>query len=715
MLTPVFVVLQVCLVSLSGIAINLATSKPSERVTLPGPLRLISDHPWLAVGILTAAAAWLAWWQWHRSKADTAQPRSGVDPRNRARLLAHARTRADGQLTQALHHVVPLELGLRTRPDVVDFPTELLIRRAGEMTGHPVPAGQSLDATFDALDQAMLILGAPGSGKTVLLNQLATALADRAERDPTQPIPVVLNLASWAARRPPLDAWLADELSVVYGVSRKLGANLIIAGMLLPLLDGLDEVPADNRAACVQAINDYQAARAEAERRLVPLVVCSRRAEAEALATQLRLAGAILIESPTDQQVTSYLQAVGATDVLAVMQADPELSEWLRSPLTLSVVALASDAAKALREPPERRMAALLDAYVTTMLTPPGHGGRRRPALQQWNPDQIRGWLAWLARSMTAHDLSEFYLERLQPTWLRAAVAQRAVRTAPAIVGLLVGVLAGVLGTVIGGSWVGGPFGVLQRVLGVGPTNILVGAVVGWWAGGAGGRKQIEAVETFQWSSGNALGGALGGGLLGGLSSALAFGLVGALGGGLGGALVGGLLGGLLGGLVGGLVGALSGFEGAVSRTALQPNEGIHRSARYGLLLGVLVGVTIGVLVGVLAGVLPPELGGGQRPMIILVAGVTASAFGFALGGGGAVVQHYTLRLLLIRSKATPRRYVRFLQAAVDGLLLRRIGGGYRFPHRLLQERLVTYPPATPTASMLMQPSEPPREAMEAP
>jgi hypothetical protein len=434
MLTPVFVVLEVCLVSLTGIAINLATTRSTERVTLPGPLRLISDYPLPAVAILTAAAAWLAWSQWNRSKAATAQPGSGVDPRNRARLLAHVRTQAEGQLTQALHHVVPLELGLRTHPDVVEFPIELLVRRTSDTTSQPVPAGQPLDATFDALDQAMLILGAPGSGKTVILNQLATTLADRADRDPAQPIPVVLNLASWAARRPPLDAWLADELSVVYGVNRRLGANLATAGMLLPLLDGLDEVPADDRAACVQAINDYQAARSEVEGRMVPLVVCSRQAEAEALAIRLRLAGAVLIEPPTDQQVTHYLKTVGTTDVLSVMGEDPELSAWLRSPLTLSVIALASDAAQALREPPERRMAALLDAYVTTMLTPSADGGRQRPALQEWSPDRVRGWLAWLARSMTEHDLSEFYLERLQPTWLRAAFARGVVWTAPSIV-----------------------------------------------------------------------------------------------------------------------------------------------------------------------------------------------------------------------------------------------------------------------------------------
>src|SRR6266536_5046396 len=75
--TPVFVGLEVCLVSLTAIAINVATTKPEERATLPGPLRLISHYPWPVVAILTAVACWLAWPQWHRNKADTSQPSSG--------------------------------------------------------------------------------------------------------------------------------------------------------------------------------------------------------------------------------------------------------------------------------------------------------------------------------------------------------------------------------------------------------------------------------------------------------------------------------------------------------------------------------------------------------------------------------------------------------------------------------------------------------------
>jgi hypothetical protein len=52
--------------------------------------------------------------------------------------------------------------------------------------------------------------------------------------------------------------------------------------------------------------------------------------------------------------------------------------------------------------------------------------------------------------------------------------------------------------------------------------------------------------------------------------------------------------------------------------------------------------------------------------------------------GGKASLQHLVLRRLLVRNKAAPWRYVEFLDEATDRLLLRKVGGGYVFVHRLL-------------------------------
>jgi hypothetical protein len=56
--------------------------------------------------------------------------------------------------------------------------------------------------------------------------------------------------------------------------------------------------------------------------------------------------------------------------------------------------------------------------------------------------------------------------------------------------------------------------------------------------------------------------------------------------------------------------------------------------------------------------------------------------------GGRASLQHLALRLLLVRNRTAPWKYVDFLDEATDRLLLRKVGGGYVFVHRLLLEYL---------------------------
>ena len=56
--------------------------------------------------------------------------------------------------------------------------------------------------------------------------------------------------------------------------------------------------------------------------------------------------------------------------------------------------------------------------------------------------------------------------------------------------------------------------------------------------------------------------------------------------------------------------------------------------------------------------------------------------------GGYFTIRHYLARLLLWRTRRAPWHYVRFLDAAVDRILMRRVGGGYIFVHRMLMEHL---------------------------
>jgi hypothetical protein len=101
-----------------------------------------------------------------------------------------------------------------------------------------------------------------------------------------------------------------------------------------------------------------------------------------------------------------------------------------------------------------------------------------------------------------------------------------------------------------------------------------------------------------------------------------------------------------------------------------------------------LVGGLAGALVGGLAGALVGRLGGGLYGGLGTWVG-GGLVVGLATGlryGGRACLQHLVLRLSLQYYNCTPRHYVDFLDYAAERLFLSRVGGGYIFIHRLLQD-----------------------------
>jgi hypothetical protein len=72
--------------------------------------------------------------------------------------------------------------------------------------------------------------------------------------------------------------------------------------------------------------------------------------------------------------------------------------------------------------------------------------------------------------------------------------------------------------------------------------------------------------------------------------------------------------------------------------------------------------------------------------------------FGLAGGlvfGGHACLQHLVVRVLLAARGVAPLHYIRFLDDMTERLLLRRVGGGCIFIHRLLLEHFAAYPRAS--------------------
>jgi hypothetical protein len=72
----------------------------------------------------------------------------------------------------------------------------------------------------------------------------------------------------------------------------------------------------------------------------------------------------------------------------------------------------------------------------------------------------------------------------------------------------------------------------------------------------------------------------------------------------------------------------------------------------------------------------------------VLILVISGALLIFLLTGGLAVLRHSIVRRLLWRSRAFPLLAPQFLDDATARFLLRRVGGGYSFVHRLLLDHL---------------------------
>lgn len=159
--------------------------------------------------------------------------------------------------------------------------------------------------------------------------ELARSLIERADIDDIHPIPVIFNLSSWTVKQVDLSNWLEDELNSKYDVPRKVARAWIKQEAILPLLDGLDEVQAEHRAFCVEAINTFREVHG-----LLPMAICSRKTEYDLIRHRLRMGNAILLQPLTLDQINSYLRAMNfyGSPLWNALQENKELQELASVP-----------------------------------------------------------------------------------------------------------------------------------------------------------------------------------------------------------------------------------------------------------------------------------------------------------------------------------------------------------------------------------------------
>jgi len=255
-------------------------------------------------------------------------------------------------------------------------------------------------------------------------------------RGPGAPVPVLLSLASWDPRRDHLDRWLAGRLADNHPAllnAREYGRDaptrLVLGGHVVPILDGLDEMPADLRATALDALDQTMAVGRS-------LVLTCRSAEYEQVTresgTVMSTATVIRLKPVARQEAITYLSARESAEgvrwlpVADRLRRDPDgpLGRVLRTPLMVDLARIVygrpgADPVELLAaEDADSLEGQLLDSFLPNAYAkvpePPGRNPKTSPS-GKYTAAQATRWLGFLARHLErarSRDLAWWQLYR---------------------------------------------------------------------------------------------------------------------------------------------------------------------------------------------------------------------------------------------------------------------------------------------------------------
>ncbi|MGW4034600.1 hypothetical protein ACWEFL_35785 [Streptomyces sp. NPDC004838] len=513
--------------------------------------------------------------------------------------------------------------------------------------------------------ERLVITGAGGAGKTVCALELLLGLIEgRGEGDP---VPVRVPLSRWDTERQTLPQLLETRLVEAYDWPPKAAAGLVRHGLVLPVLDGLDEMdppgpggvpdPGAPRAvAVVEALNRYQRG-LEAG----PLILTCRTAHYDALHPQTAVVDAarIGIEPVDAAHAGEYLKGRALdearwrtlTDHLA-NEPQGMLAGVLSTPWRLGLVATVYH-----RDGNPGELLALQDAdavdeYLLARYIPAAI--RLAPTPDRYTADQVHRWLHRLTTHLDpagtaggtgtaagtggqGPEGTDLLLHELWPLAGRARV-----KAADALLSVLAVLTALVLAPTES-AWL------------FAPVFAVMAGVYGFMEVGAPGRwtNPLRRARARR-----------------GITAGIVFTIAGVI--------VFGITAGATAGIVFGIAGVIT----AVVAPALVNEPGANRGARaamrndalLGLPAGAAVGTTVGITVGIISGT------------------TVGIAFGImAMLTFGAASRRYLVFLVCSLGRL-PFRLGRFLDWAVGAGLLRCSGAGFQYRHREFQHWLRHHP-----------------------
>ncbi|GAA4205591.1 NACHT domain-containing protein [Microbispora amethystogenes] len=321
----------------------------------------------------------------------------------------------------------------------------------------------------------LVITGGPGAGKTTLAIQLLLELTGK-ERDPSDPVPVLLSLSSWDPAAEDLRSWLTRSLERGYEAlgSAEFGSGvareLVRGGHILPVMDGLDELPRPHRAAIVRALN----ASLDAAESYILTSRTEELAEAVEDAKQPLPSAAVIAPAPlTPADAEGYLRTclppepgpvwenvleglrTGELGGLSQLTATP-LGVWLLRAVYIDPHADPAPLAGLLGQDQEELRGHLWDGLIPVLLAARSPGasptGRTGPPeltpRHGWDAGETRRHLSYLARLLSRNGTRDLAWWRLGELVLGADERRRAATTACLVVGGIFGTVATIAGEI---------------------------------------------------------------------------------------------------------------------------------------------------------------------------------------------------------------------------------------------------------------------------
>ncbi|MDQ1590278.1 MAG: hypothetical protein QOG71_905 [Pyrinomonadaceae bacterium] len=274
----------------------------------------------------------------------------------------------------------------------------------------------------------LLIVGSPGSGKTVVLLTLAQHLARKAQEDAGQPLPVVFNLDSWSPGYVHFNDWIKAMLTKGYGLSPDFAGQLLTEQRIVFLLDGLDELARNEDAARAAELRSQCLASLEESLHngSINVVICCRREQFDEMlrrtGAEPPVAAVVEVKDLTPGQIDRALIRASATPrdkfaaphLLAALGRDDAgvYEQVLSTPFYFTTALQVFDSNKSpqLDAPAKEALEAnLITAFVEKKL-------KFTPNARRFNDARTLVWLTWLAVFLNRRERVTFELSDLQPS-----------------------------------------------------------------------------------------------------------------------------------------------------------------------------------------------------------------------------------------------------------------------------------------------------------